>query len=177
MSGREALSLVRPHLGFEKQIEEYRSASLAADKGMNGTGGLESLSVPAWLELLERKSKPETCPEGLVCDSLFLCLREQDQALVGMINIRHRLNEYLLHYGGHVGYSVHPDCRGRGYAKEQLRLGLMECRALSITPVLLTCEPWNAASRAVIISQGGQYEDARVDPDGKTLERYWIHLQ
>ena len=176
MSEREILALVKPSMDFSRQIEDFRIASLAADKGMSGTGGLNNLSVPAWLALLERKTMPETCPEGLVCDSVFLCVRECDKALVGMINIRHRLNGYLLNYGGHVGYSIHPLHRCKGYAKEQLRLGLLQCGELGINPVMLACEPWNAASRAVILSQGGQFEDARVNPDGKTLERYWIHL-
>lgn len=170
----DVLSLVKPNMGFEEQILEYRRLSLEKDGRVYGVGGLADLSVPAWLDLLEKKSRPETCPEGLVPDSTFLCVREADGALAGMVNIRHTLNEFLLHYGGHVGYSVHPAQRGKGYGKEQLRLALLECRKLGISPALLTCEPWNAASRAVILSQGGRLEDVREKPDGKRFERYWI---
>ncbi len=171
---REILTLVKPTIAFEGQILEYRRLSRDADGGMNGVGGLDDLTVPEWLELLERKSRPGTCPAGLVPDSTFLCVRERDGALVGMINIRHTLNDFLLQFGGHVGYSIHPDHRGKGYGKEQFRLGILECRRLGINPLLVTCGTWNAASHAVILSQGGVPEDIREKPDGTSFERYWI---
>ena len=172
----DALTLVRPGLAYEARILEYRRLSLEKDGRLYGVGGLADLTIPEWLALLEKKSRPENCPEGLVPDSTFLCVREADGALVGMINIRHVLNGFLRDFGGHVGYSVHPDERGKGYGKEQLRLGLLECRKLGIDPVLLTCEPWNAASRAVIRAGGGVLEDVRTKPDGTAFERYWITL-
>jgi predicted acetyltransferase len=94
-----------------------------------------------------------------------------------MVNIRHTLNDFLLQFGGHIGYSIHPAERGKGYGKEQLRLALDECLKLGISPALLTCEPWNAASRAVILSQGGRLEDVRAKPDGTQFERYWIPIK
>lgn len=120
-----SLRLVAPSLAYEAQILVYREESLAADQGrMNGVSGLDNLSVPEWLDLLERKKHDDTRPKGMVPDSTFLCLRLTDDHLVGMINIRHDLNEYLLNYGGHIGYSIRPRDRGQGYGKEQLRLGL-----------------------------------------------------
>ena len=176
-SSIEGLKLFAPSLVFEKQILGFREACLQADGHQYGVGGLDELSVPDWLELLKRKSAPETCPEGLVPDSTFLCVREVDGAVVGMVSIRHSLNDYLLNFGGHVGYSVHPRERGKGYGKAQFALALLECKALGIHPVLLTCENRNAASRAVILSQGGVFEDLRTREDGKAFERYWVPVQ
>ena len=141
-----------------------------------GVGGLDERGVPAWLELLEKKSKPETCPEGLVPDSQFLCLRAADNRLVGMINIRHRLNEYLRDFGGHIGYIIRPGERGKGYAARQLQLGLIECAGLGIDPVLITCLDDNERSRRTILKGGGVYEDTREREDGRRFERYWIRL-
>ena len=177
MNEMKGLHLVVPSLAYEQQILDYRAESLAADKGkLNGVGGLADLSVPQWLKLLEDKKHDATRPEGLVLDSSFLCVRKADNRLVGMINIRHELNDYLRSFGGHIGYSIRPADRGQGYGKAQLLLGLEACRHLGITPVLLTCEPWNTASSCVIQACGGQYEDSRINPDGKTFLRYWIHL-
>lgn len=173
----DTLKLVKPHMGYEEQVLEYRRLCLKKDGRVYGVGGLADLTVPEWLNLLEKKSRPETCPEGLVCDSTYLCVRQGDNALVGMVNIRHTLNDFLLQFGGHIGYSIHPAERGKGYGKEQLRLALDECLKLGISPALLTCEPWNAASRAVILSQGGRLEDVRAKPDGTTFERYWIPIK
>ena len=164
-------------MAYEAQILAYREEMWAADgHHLMGVGGLDELTVPQWLALLEKKSRPETCPEGLVPDSSFLCLRGADDRLVGMINIRHTLNGYLREFGGHVGYAIRPSERGKGYAISQLRLGLEECRKLGINRVLLTCLDDNARSRQTILKGGGVYEDTREREDGKRFERYWIHL-
>ncbi len=171
------LRLVRPSLAYEEQILAFRAECLAADgRHLMGVGGLDERGVPAWLELLEKKSKPETCPEGLVPDSQFLCLRAADNRLVGMINIRHRLNEYLRDFGGHIGYIIRPGERGKGYAARQLQLGLIECAGLGIDPVLITCLDDNERSRRTILKGGGVYEDTRERDDGRRFERYWIRL-
>lgn len=90
---------------------------------------------------------------------------------VGRISLRHELNELLFTWGGHVGYAVRPSARRRGHASSALRQLLPLCRDRDIDPVLITCDPGNAGSRAVIESAGGVYEDTR---DGK--QRFWINL-
>lgn len=177
MSSELGLALIPPSLDYEAQILAYREELWQADgHHLQGVGGLDELTVPGWLDLLERKSKPETCPEGLVPDSVFLCVREKDNRLVGIINIRHTLNDYLSRFGGHIGYAIRPDERRKGYAEEQLRLGLVECQKLGIDPVLLTCLTDNAASRRTIIKNGGVYEGIAARDDGSRFERYWIDL-
>ena len=170
------LYLKNPSLAYEDQILSYREEMWAADSHLHGVGGLDELTVPEWLALLEKKSRPETCPEGLVPDSSFLCIRQADDRLVGMINIRHELNDYLLNFGGHIGYGIRPGERGKGYAHEQLRLGLIECCKLSLSPVLLTCLTDNERSRRTILHAGGLYEDTRQREDGSRFDRFWIHL-
>ena len=41
--------------------------------------------------------------DGLVPDSTFFCLDEDRNILVGAVNIRHELNDYLVAHGGHIG--------------------------------------------------------------------------
>ncbi|NLX83510.1 MAG: GNAT family N-acetyltransferase [Clostridiales bacterium] len=172
----DELRLVMPSLDYEAQLLLYKRETLEIEPVINGASGLADLTVPQWLDQLEQRRKPETCPPGLVPDSTFLCIRTADDRLVGMINIRHVLNDYLRDYGGHIGYSIRPNERGQGYGKEQLRLGLLACGRLGISPVLLTVEPWNHASQGVIRALGGQYEDSRTTPEGKTMMRFWIAL-
>lgn len=104
---------------------------------------------------------------GLVHCSYFWIV--DDGALVGHLALRHALNEFLYELGGHIGYSVRPAARGRGIAKEALKLGLAEAAALDIAPVLVCCAQTNGASRAVIEACGGQLEDVREDS-----RRYWF---
>ena len=56
--------------------------------------------------------------------------------MVGAVNIRHDLNDYLLKYGGHIGDGIRPSERRKGYATEMIRLALEECRKLGLTRVL-----------------------------------------
>ena len=66
--------------------------------------------------------------EGLVPDSTFFCFDEKRNLMVGAVNIRHDLNDYLLKYGGHIGDGIRPSERRKGYATEMIRLALEECR-------------------------------------------------
>lgn len=87
------------------------------------------------------------------------------------MNLRLRLNEGLLNYAGHIGYSIRPSERGKGYAKETLRQGLQVAKEKNIKKALVTCSVNNLASRAVILANGGIFEDAR-----NGVERYWIEV-
>ena len=73
--------------------------------------------------------------------------------------------------GGHIGYSIRPSERGKGYAKETLRQGLQLAKAKNIKKALVTCSVNNLASRSVILANGGLIEGVR---DG--VERYWIEV-
>ncbi|MDO4432835.1 MAG: GNAT family N-acetyltransferase, partial [Aerococcaceae bacterium] len=90
---------------------------------------------------------------------------------LGFLHLRLRLNDFLLEKGGHIGYSIRPSERGKGYAKEQLRLGLLECPQKNIQRVLITCSETNPASRATILANGGVLEDVR-----QGTERYWVEV-
>ncbi len=91
---------------------------------------------------------------------------------LGFLHLRLRLNENLLKQGGHIGYSIRPTERRKGYAKEQLRLGLLEAKKKNITKALVTCHDDNEGSRKVILANGGQLEDVL-----DAVERYWISLE
>ena len=109
-------------------------------------------------------------PEGWVPAVQLVAFARDGQA-VGFLNLRLRLSAYLREEGGHIGYSIRPSERGKGYAKEALRQGLQVARSKNIKRVLVTCDCDNAASRAVILANAGALEGVR---GGK--ERYWIDV-
>ena len=119
-----------------EEIRAYRQAFLDSGDSMDGTGGLRRCENPAdWLDENARCMKRETVPEGRVPATQFVYVRKSDGRIVGMIQVRHEFNDDLAKYGGHIGYSVRPDERRRGYASRMLQEVLPYCRTLGLDKV------------------------------------------
>ena len=98
-----------------------------------------------------------------------------DQGFIyGMVNIRHRLNEKLLHSGGHIGYGIRPSVRKRGYGKLLLALALNRIAEMGYKKALVTCFKVNIGSASIIEANGGILENVVLN-DGEELKRYWIN--
>lgn len=172
----DTIKLVIPSGEYLDQVWDYRQECFEADSSMDGCGPLRRAGTPAeWLELVRSYADPAAVPEGKVQATQFLAIREADGKLVGMLQARHYFNEYLEKYAGHIGYSVRPGERRKGYAREMLRLALPFCRKIGLDRVLISCEPDNPASRRTILANGGVYESTVHEPgENIDLERYWI---
>ena len=172
----EKIILVKPNLSYADEIIKYKEESLAESPIINGSAGLDRLSsIEDWLEELNKRSCEDTVPKGLVPSSTYLGVREKDNYIVGMIDIRHYLNEYLTQVGGNIGYSVRKTERNKGYAKQMLKLALEKCKELKMKKVLITCDEDNIASEKVILSANAKFEDIR-NVDGENKKRFWIDL-
>ena len=173
----DKIILVKPDLSYADEIIKYKEESLAESPIINGSAGLDRLSsIEIWLQELKKRSCEDTVPKGLVPSSTYLAVREKDNYIVGMIDIRHYLNEYLTQVGGNIGYGVRKTERNKGYAKQMLKLALEKCKELKIKKVLITCDEDNIASEKVILSANAKLEDIR-NVDGENKKRFWIDLQ
>jgi len=128
---------------------------------------------PAYLDSLDREHAGiDLRPDRVAATFLVAVV---DGVMVGRASIRHRLNDFLLAYGGHIGYGVLREHRRRGHAREILRQSLVIARAHGVDRALLTCDDDNAGSIATIEGAGG-----RLDPSWPLAEgppprrRYWI---
>ena len=160
------MKLVAPTMAYDREIQAFRKEYLENGGSMDGSAHLRRFEdTRAWLDQLEQDT------------SQFLFLREEDKAVVGLIQIRHRFNAFLERYGGHIGYCVRPSERRKGYATAMLAQALQECARLKIMDVLVTCLADNEASRRTILANGGEYESQVFEPEsGSRIDRYWIHL-
>ena len=131
----------------------------------------ENFDYEDWLETSRNKEMGIGLLENRVLSIQFVLFDKSGHAL-GFLNLRLRLNEGLLNHAGHIGYSIRPSERGKGYAKESLRQGLQIAKEKNIKRALVTCSTENPASRAVILANGGELEDVR-----NGTERYWIDLE
>ena len=175
----EKLKLIQPTLEYGEQAMEFKREFQAAGSSMDGSGSLRKVeTAQAWLAATLKQTDPATLPEGRVLATQFITVRESDDRLVGMIQVRHYLNDFLAQFGGHIGYCVRPSERRKGYATEQLRQGLVYCKeTLGLDKVLITCLADNEGSRRTILSQGGVYDGTVHEPgEDVDLERYWISL-
>ena len=172
------MKLIAPSMEYDKQIQAYRSEFLRAGGSMDGCGSLRRFDrTQDWLDQVEALKRAETTPPDLVPMTQYIYVRETDNKIVGVIQIRHYFNEYLEKYAGHIGYSVCPSERRKGYATQMLKLVLPECRKLGIDHVLVCCARGNEGSKKTILNNGGIYESTVYQKERDiTLERYWIDL-
>jgi len=134
----------------------------------------EGMPFRRYLEVLGEQARGVNTPPDHVPTTFlfaFVCGR-----IVGRVSIRHHLNPTLERRGGHIGYVVVPEFRGKGYATAMLRKALQITRDdLGLSRVLVTCDDDNVASMRTIEKCGGVLEDVVDGPDlDRPKRRYWI---
>jgi predicted acetyltransferase len=130
---------------------------------------------PSYVRDLDHWSRGEALPPGWVSSSFYVGV--VGDTIVGRLSFRHSLTKYLLNYGGHIGYAVVPEFRGRGYATAMVQKALPRCAALGLDRVLLTCDADNLASKHIIEKCGGVFESSDTEPNSLVPKlRYWIRV-
>jgi len=177
----EQIELMEPNSNYADDIWAFRQEILECDaENEDQFAGCMSLDVSKsaeeWIKICELRKSEETCggTGTAVPSHMYLAVRMSDNRIVGVIDLRHHINHPILGtWGGHCGYSVRPSERGKGYAKEMLRLNIQNAKALGIPKLLITCDVSNEASERTILSNGGVYEKT-IEVDGSKMKRYWI---
>lgn len=180
----EKIRLIAANTDYAEDIWAFREEILEkdADNEDQFAGCLSldtSRSAEEWIRICDLRKSETTCREvgTEVPSDMYLAVRESDNRVVGIIDLRHHINHPILGtWAGHCGYSVRPSERGHGYAKEMLRLNIQNAKALGIDKMLVTCNADNTASEKTIIANGGVFEK-NIDVDGTIMKRYWITVK
>jgi len=172
------MELIFPTIEHKQAVLEYRQEWLDKEPGerINGSWGLQNQryeNYGLWLSEIENLQINPMPNINVPASTYFAFINDK---IVGNIQIRHALNEELIKSGGHIGYSVRPSERRKGYATQMLTLALQKCRELGIEKVLVSCDKDNIASAKTILKNGGILENEIVEDDGNILQRYWITL-
>jgi predicted acetyltransferase len=148
--------------------ERWTGLTVIGDETHTARELADPVAFAAFTQRLRDLALPETTrPEGFVSMTALWWV-EGDEYL-GRLSVRHELNDFLRELGGHIGYVVRPSARRRGHAGAMLAAARPIARDLGIDPALVTCDDTNAASRRVIESTGGVFEDQREDK-----LRFWV---
>ena len=125
----------------------------------------------AWVERVNAVSLGTHCPEPwLPGEFLFI---EAGGVVVGRVWLRHRLDAHMAEYEGHLGYVVLPGFRRRGYASQALAMSSARLRRVGIDIAVVTCDPSNEASIALLEGVGATFERLAVSPT-MTRRRYLL---
>jgi predicted acetyltransferase len=164
-------------LTYTDEVALLRAVAAATDSPsiLFAPGFDPAESFAEYVELLRAQARGERLPPRWVPSRTMFAFC--GGTIVGRLQLRLLLNEFLLRYGGHIGYVVLPQFRNRGFAQTMLRQGLAMARDAGIGPVLLTCDEGNASSAHVIEKAGGVLENIlEVLPGAPRKRRYWIHF-
>ena len=176
----DTIKLVKPTKEYEKQAIEYKKEHFDnGEKILHACSKWDKIeNYDEWLELLKNNSKRETVQDNYAVTTQFFGIRERDNKIVGMINIRHELaNDFLRKYGGNIGYGIRPTERKKGYATQMLDQALKYCKEeLKLEKVMIGCYKENEASKRTILNAGGILEKELETENGKIAQVYWIKL-
>lgn len=125
-----------------------------------------------WLQYIGNCSNSINIGEE-VPQTLFF-LKNSNGTILGAVSLRHYLNHTNIVDGGHIGYGICSEYRGKGYGNLILQLALKELLAMGISKILVTCDFDNIASQKVILHNNGVLENQTYDEDGIAINRYWI---
>lgn len=174
----DQLELVIPDKTHEAAALEYIREHIAhGEPVLHGAALLDQFqSYDEWLDRLKANSNEKTALPGYVPATTFFAVRRSDGRIVGTIDIRHRLNEFLRSYGGHIGYGVRPSERRKGYATQMLKMALVYAKQIGLTKVMLACNRDNEASRRTIQRCNGVLEREFLHTDGHIVQVFWITI-
>ena len=170
------IKLVRPTIELKVKALDYRQEHFNNNELIiNGSELFDKInSYEEWLEKVNNNSKIETVDPNWVLTDTFFAIREEDNKIIGIIDLRHTLNDFLKD-SGNCGYSVRPSERKKGYATEMLRLLLKYAKEIGLKDLHLSVERDNIPSIKTIVKNGGKIERS-FEFEGELADIYLIEL-
>lgn len=173
------MKLVFPNKDYEAQAKEFIAEFYAHGSEIAGSGSLDRYlresTYDQWLTKVFSYMDIANVPADKIPGLTYFFVREEDDRIIGMINIRLALNDFLRNEAGHIGYCIRPTERRKGYGTQLLRAGIAVCRRVDIKEIIVTCDKVNLGSAGVIRNCGGVLEaELYSETFGEVIQRYVI---
>ena len=153
----DSIKLILPNEAMEKAAIEFKQEFFDySETVINGDfkwGGMKS--YVEWLKMTKDSVYEKTCNPKWGVISTFFAIREDDNKIIGIANLRHTLTDKFIN-SGHIGYSVRPTERKKGYATEILKQLLIYATEQGLREVMLVCNGDNIGSIKTIIANDGK---------------------
>ncbi len=175
----EELLFVEPTINYAKEIAAYRQEMIDADSSFDGCFSMKRMpDIQEYVDYCIGWANPRRKADTHgAWGNVLLVIRKSDMKMVGCMQVHNVLTERMKKYTGHVGYSVRPSERRKGYAKKMLSKALDFLSSFGFEEAYVSCLPENIASKKTILFNGGEYvETVFMDEDNVDLERYRISL-
>lgn len=132
------LQLIEPSIEYEQEWVNYireiqENDGVIIPKSMDG-------DIYNYKQFLMEKEQNKTSPLDKNLVPFILYFMVDENRIIGVADLRLRLNNFLLQYGGHIGYSIRPSERRKGYGNIILKFVLEKCKEMDLSPVLVTCK-------------------------------------
>ena len=153
------MKFVLPCKEYEQKAIEFIEEFYAHSSPINGTGDLDEVlkngTYSQWLSKIIKDMDIANIPHDRVPSYTYFFVSEETEQIIGMVNIRIALNDFLRNEGGHIGYSIRPTERKKGYGTQILRDTLEFCKLIGICDIIISCDKKNQASAKIIKKCGG----------------------
>lgn len=176
MTPETTIQLVAPALDMEPAYRDCEAEFAAQGEIFLGAGASD---WPTYVTQCAEEAQGIVRDPARVPQTVLLLMRTTatGSVLLGVAKLRHLLTPALEDIGGHIGYSIRPSERGKGYGTLILALTLDHARDLGLSHVLLTCDSDNLCSARIILRNGGVLTSEGYSPlRGARVSRYWIAL-
>ncbi len=170
---KDSLTLVSPSVKYKNSFHEfYLNYKSSGEDLVPFVIKFYKDNINEYIDILDGFTKGENVPKEFVPTTTFWLINNSNEVL-GVVNIRHYLNEKMLLSGGHIGYGIAPKYRRKGYGTIILKLALQKAKELDIKKCLVVCDKENVASQKIIQNNNGILESEEYVDNGYIC-RYWI---
>ncbi|MDC4541019.1 GNAT family N-acetyltransferase [Acinetobacter baumannii] len=145
--------LVKPHLRFKDSYNSYIN-ELADEERYPLTMDFDHRDFVEFLNKLSDYEKGKSLDKGHVANITYWLVEGSE--IIGVSNLRPKLNEQIQYCGGHIGLGIRPSKRKQNFGSKLLELTIQEAWKLGLTELHIHCYKSNFASAKLIEANKGR---------------------